>query len=141
MLTSNDLLEWVEEKTPDHYQRLTEKSAIHPGRGTFVGIMYLTGKLAGEAGEVAELIFKALRDDNIAIEAQSGKFGQDYFAFENFSDERKAKLVKELGDVLWYVARLADEIGVDLSEVMGENLLKLQQRSAKGKLHGDGSDR
>lgn len=67
--------------------------------------------LAGEAGEVADHIKKGVFHDH----------GVD-----------KEKLVKELGDVLWYVAALATKIDVPLGEIMERNIIKLQQRYPDG---------
>ena len=70
-------------------------------------IIYLALAINGEAGEVAEVVKKAWRD---------GK------------EVDKEWLVEELGDVLWYVAVLAHELGVPLSEVMEKNIEKLRKR-------------
>lgn len=87
-------------------------------------IFYCTLKLNGEAGEVAEQVGKALRDDG-------GKF----------TLERVSKIKKELGDVYWYLARLCHHFGFDPNEVLRENLEKLAKRKFEGKIHGSGSDR
>lgn len=87
-------------------------------------LAYATLKLNGEAGEVAELIGKALRDDGGVI-----------------SMERSAKLEKEVGDVLWYVAELCTIMGWSFSELASKNLQKLAKRKDDGTLKGDGSDR
>lgn len=87
-------------------------------------LAYATLKLNGEAGEVAELIGKALRDDGGVI-----------------SMERSANLEKEVGDVLWYVAELCTIMGWSLSELASKNLEKLSKRQSEGTLKGSGSDR
>lgn len=88
------------------------------------GIMYCALKLNGEAGEVAEKVGKALRDDRSLI-----------------TDERRLALIIELGDVLWYIANLADELSVSLDEVARQNLNKLADRKARNVLHGSGDNR
>jgi NTP pyrophosphatase (non-canonical NTP hydrolase) len=103
------------------YQRQSRRTAEYP-RGAWLA--YPALGLAGEAGEVAEHAKKAIRDD-------AGKV----------SDERKAAMSKELGDVLWYVAQLATELGLDLDEIAGQNLEKLLSRQARGVLSGSGDDR
>jgi NTP pyrophosphatase (non-canonical NTP hydrolase) len=74
-------------------------------------LQYVTLGLNGEAGEVAELIKKAMRNEGGEI-----------------SPERIELLKKELGDVLWYLTRLADELGTDLAEVAQANVEKLYAR-------------
>lgn len=91
---------------------------------TLLRLMYCTLKLNGEAGEVAEHIGKALRDDAGII-----------------THERRALLEKEIGDVMWYVSQLCTELQLDLGLVMQANLTKLMKRQEEGKLHGSGSDR
>ena len=103
------------------YQRQSRRTAEYPREAW---LAYPALGLAGEAGEVAEHAKKAIRDDE-------GKV----------SDERKAAMAKELGDVLWYVAQLATELGLDLDEIAGQNLDKLLSRQARGVLSGSGDDR
>jgi len=67
--------------------------------------------LAGEAGEVADLIKKGIYHER----------GLDH-----------DKLKKELGDVLWYVAALSRDLGFTLSEIMTTNIEKLKARFPEG---------
>lgn len=108
------------------YQTETETTAVYPdaGEGTLDAVTYTTLGLAGEAGEVAEQIKKMLRDDDGEL-----------------NDAREKKIVKEIGDVLWYAARLAAELDLDLDEIAVENLAKLQARKTNNTLHGEGSSR
>jgi NTP pyrophosphatase (non-canonical NTP hydrolase) len=103
------------------YQRQSRRTAEYPREAW---LAYPALGLAGEAGEVAEHAKKAIRDDG-------GKV----------TDERKAKLAKELGDVLWYVAQLASELDLDLNEIAQGNLDKLFSRQQRGVLSGSGDDR
>lgn len=107
----------------NEYQAFARTTAIHPRR-TVAALTYLALGLNGEAGEVADKIKKVIRDDNSIL---TGEVFQD--------------LVKEIGDVLWYVARLADELGFDLSEVAQENVNKLRGRKDRGTLGGSGDNR
>lgn len=108
----------------DSYQSVATDFAIYPSKGTFAGITYITLKLNGEAGEIAEKVGKVLRDDNGAL-----------------SREKRAALLLELGDVLWYVAALGNELGYSLCEIANTNIKKLADRSTRGKLQGSGDNR
>jgi NTP pyrophosphatase (non-canonical NTP hydrolase) len=57
------------------------------------------------------------------------------------TDDIKEKIGDEIGDVLWYCAVLADDLGQSLSEIANRNLLKLANRQKLGKLHGSGDKR
>ncbi|MBI2889017.1 MAG: nucleoside triphosphate pyrophosphohydrolase family protein [Candidatus Liptonbacteria bacterium] len=108
--------------TFEEYQKESRKTAIYPNSGS--NLVYPVLGLAGEVGEVAEKVKKAFRDDGGVM-----------------SDERKAALRGELGDVLWYVAQVATELGLSLEEVAKGNIEKLFSRKERGTLHGDGDTR
>ena len=57
------------------------------------------------------------------------------------SDERRGAMRKELGDVLWYVAQLASELGLELEDIAAANLEKLLSRQRRGVLSGSGDER
>lgn len=99
----------------------TQNDAFADGM-QILSLMYCAGKLNGEAGEVAEIIFKGFR---------GGKL----------EDDKKDKLFYELGDLMWYVSELCTLCGFKLSDVMLANIEKLQSRKERGVLHGYGSDR
>lgn len=80
--------------------------------------------LVGESGEVAEKIKKWMRDANMQLDMLD-----------------REDLTKELGDVLWYVAVLADRLGVSLDEVGLKNVAKLQSRVERGVISGSGDNR
>ena len=104
------------------YQSRSRATAVYPAAGE--NLLYPTLGLCGEAGEVAEKIKKMVRDDGGVL-----------------SDERRESLAKELGDVLWYVAQIATEAGLDLDEIAGSNLEKLLSRQRRQVLQGSGDDR
>ena len=104
------------------YQRRSRVTAVYPGAGD--NLTYPALGLCGEAGECAEKVKKAIRDDGGVL-----------------SDERRAALAAELGDVLWYVAQLATEAGLDLEELAEANLEKLASRQRRSVLHGSGDTR
>ena len=76
--------------------------------------------LIGESGEIAEKIKKLLRD-NTRVEAQD--------------------IIKELGDVAFYLTALANYFGSSLQEVLELNMIKLNDRQERGVLKGSGDNR
>ena len=95
---------------------------MYPDAGS--NLTYPALGLCGEAGEAAEKVKKAIRDDG----------GQ-------LTPERREALAAELGDVLWYVAQLATEAGLDLDQIAGANLDKLLSRRDRDVLQGSGDFR
>ena len=108
--------------TPDLYERLAGETAIFPKEKA---LEYLALGLTSEAGEVAGKVKKLIRD------------GEDKEGFEL----KKIAISHEIGDVLWYCAMLAKEVGVPLNEIMRDNLAKLYSRKERGTLSGSGDDR
>ena len=104
------------------YEAMTHETASYPKH---LGIMYTVLGLNGEAGEVAEKLKKILRDK----------------PKEGASEEDIIEIEKELGDVLWYVARCAHEMGSSLEAVAKMNMEKLISRKNRGTLHGNGDNR
>jgi NTP pyrophosphatase (non-canonical NTP hydrolase) len=104
------------------YQHRSRATAVYPDAGD--NLTYPALGLCGEAGECAEKVKKAIRDDGGLL-----------------SDERRTALAAELGDVLWYVAQLATEAGLDLDEIAEDNLAKLLSRQDRGVLQGSGDSR
>ena len=106
----------------DTYQDCAADTAVYPVLGH--AIVYPALGLAGEAGEVAEKVKKAMRDD-----------GQE------LTDERRQGIMKELGDVLWYVSEVARQAGFKLSEIAWGNIEKLAERKERGAINGEGDER
>lgn len=107
--------------TLDEYQDNCISTAIYPPQ---VGLLYTSLGLCSEAGEVADKIKKSIRD-------KAGDLDQ------NDLDG----LAKELGDVLWYVAAMANELDMSLGEIADKNLSKLRSRAERDVLTGSGDDR
>lgn len=80
--------------------------------------------LNGEAGEVADVVKKAYRDDE-------GAFTQD----------RLTSLQKELGDTLWYLTAICNDFGWDVEDILKMNVKKLESRRDRGVLTGSGDNR
>lgn len=118
----------VAEGTFKAYQRAATKTAIYPGQGTPLGLAYCALKLNGEAGELAEHVGKAMRDDGFMSEGA-------------LRSARMALVVKEVGDVLWYLSAICNEVGCTLEDAAAINLRKLKDRSDRDALQGSGDER
>ena len=108
--------------TPDLYENLAGQTAIFPEEKA---LEYLALGMTSEAGEVAGKVKKLIRD------------GEDKEGFEM----KKLAIASEIGDVLWYCAMMAKEVGVPLNDILKENLKKLHSRKERGTLHGSGDNR
>lgn len=106
----------------DEYQRLALRTAAPRTKPN--ELLHLVLGLVGESGEVAEKFKKWVRDAG--------------------SDESRIDtddLAKELGDVLWYTAVLADYFDISLSSIGERNIAKLASRAERGMLGGSGDNR
>ena len=103
----------------NNYQRQAKETAIYPENAK---IVYPALGLAGEAGEVADKVKKIYRD------------GKDDARF-------RGEIAKEIGDVLWYCATLADDLGFSLQQVAEMNIHKLKSRKVAGTIGGSGDNR
>lgn len=99
------------------YQAAAYATAIFPDE---VRILYPALGLAGEVGEVLNKIKKHYRD-GVPLDREA--------------------LKAELGDVLWYVAVLAEDLDISLEMAAQDNLAKLQSRKSRGTLQGSGDNR
>ena len=113
--------------TLNEYQQVSSQTAIYPGQGTPLGLAYVALKMNGEAGEFAEHVGKAMRDE----ELMQGTL--DPF--------RRELLIKEIGDVLWYLGAASRELGIALEEAANLNIRKLQDRQRRNTLQGSGDER
>lgn len=145
--------------TLDEYQDFTDETAIYPGRGSAAGLIYAALELNGEAGEVADIVKKHLRDDIVnTVDPQANTpagplasilgstvFGDNPDAVIEYNgylvESKHEALKKELGDVLYGLARVAREIGVPLSEIAEQNMTKLRSRKERGVIQGSGDER
>jgi NTP pyrophosphatase (non-canonical NTP hydrolase) len=115
---------WIKEKYKmdfNKYQETAVETAIYPDTHR---ILYPALGMAGEAGEVANKVKKIIRDGP-----------------ENMPDDWKDQLASEIGDVLWYCAALANDIGMPLSLIAAQNRDKLLERKQKGTISGSGDKR
>jgi NTP pyrophosphatase (non-canonical NTP hydrolase) len=108
----------------DQYQEVASNYAMFPSD---TSLMYLTLGLCGESGEVAEKIKKYVREN--------GPLQNTY------PTHYKEALIRELGDVLWYLANLAKVLNVPLNDVARKNIEKIQKRLENNTIKGEGDDR
>lgn len=97
------------------YQQLALQTAVYPNQDTRDGLIYTVLALCGEAGELANKLKKHIRAR---------------------TEVNEEVLAYELGDVLWYVAATANELGYELNSVALHNLVKLEERHKQNKLVG-----
>jgi NTP pyrophosphatase (non-canonical NTP hydrolase) len=118
---SNESNKYKKVSDLDMYQKVAITTAIYPREQA---IIYPTLGLTGEAGEVANKVKKIIRDG---------------------SDSKDEKLVSEIkseiGDCLWYIAVLASDFDIKLSDIASTNLEKLANRKKNGTIHGSGDNR
>lgn len=103
------------------YQELIEMTASYPEN---MKILYPSLGLGGECGEVLEKVKKVFRD----------KGGE-------FNEETKKEIAKELGDVLWYIQALCNDLGLNMQDVALMNVEKLLSRKERNMIHGNGDNR
>lgn len=106
----------------NYYQKQSQSTAKYPNIGN--NTVYPVLGLCGEAGEVAEKIKKIQRDKNGVM-----------------SDEDRQEIAKELGDVLWYISAMSNELDMSLQEIAEINLTKLFSRRERGVISGNGDNR
>lgn len=106
--------------TFDEYQELMDRRSICPED---MKVVYPALGIAGEAGEVADKVKKICRDHE-----------------KNFMPFRR-DIGKELGDVLWYISRLAGDLGYKLSDIAKMNVEKVNSRWNTNTVHGQGDNR
>lgn len=113
----------------NEYQKLALQTAVYP---TEYKILYPALGMNGEAGEVADKVKKVIRD-TIVLKDCNGTIV--------LPKDKSVELAKEVGDVLWYCATLAKDLGFSLEEIAQMNVDKLQSRQSRGKLGGSGDNR
>lgn len=106
------------------YDLRAEAVAIYPGQGTLAGLTYAALGMGGETGEFQDKLKRVFRDDGGVL-----------------TSDRIAALRLECGDVLWYVAAAARELGCTLEQIAEMNLAKLESRKDRGVVQGQGDNR
>ncbi|MBI9082714.1 MAG: nucleoside triphosphate pyrophosphohydrolase family protein [Desulfobacterales bacterium] len=90
----------------------------------FKQVLFAALGITGEGGEVADKVKKILRDKQGIVSPTDCR-----------------ELLLELGDVQWYIAKMARALGSNLSEVIAMNQVKLEDRAARNKINGEGDNR
>ena len=103
----------------EDYTRITEETAVYPSGDETEAILYCTLGLSGEVGEVVDVVKKQWRKQGFLYSKDS---------------QFKAKLIDELGDVMWYMAQLMWNAHIDIDDVIKNNVKKLQERKNAGTL-------
>ena len=118
---SNESNKYKKVSDLDMYQKVALTTAIYPREQA---IIYPTLGLTGEAGEVANKVKKIIRDGS------------------NTNDDNLVSEIKsEIGDCLWYIAVLASDFNIKLSDIASTNLEKLANRKQNNTIHGSGDAR
>jgi NTP pyrophosphatase (non-canonical NTP hydrolase) len=111
--------------TMNEYQADAATTAIYKWK-----VIYPALGLANEAGEVLGKLKKLIRDNDVRFDGNS-----------KITDQQRADLGAELGDVLWYISNLSRDLGLTLNDIAVMNLEKLQSRQERGTLGGSGDNR
>jgi NTP pyrophosphatase (non-canonical NTP hydrolase) len=111
----------------DNYQDDAETFAIYN-----YPLIYPVMGLAGECGEVHEVVKRLVRDKAFKVGSNPEEF---------VSEEDKQKIAHELGDVLWYLTAIASDLGLRLSDIANQNLEKLTDRQLRDVIQGSGDTR
>ena len=115
--------------TVNEYQEAALATAVYPEQ---FRVIYPALGMNGEAGEVADKVKKVIRDTVLSIDTNGAII---------LPHDNRIELAKEIGDVLWYCAILANDLGMKLDDVAQMNINKLKSRQERGKLSGSGDNR
>ena len=130
------------------YQRKAMNTCMDSSRN----MSYMALGLMSEVGEFTGKIAKAIRKGNVYIGKEiqgnidcknDSDLHIDYNALQHGVDiiDFEIGLRAELGDILWFVAGIAEVMGWNLSEVAQENIAKLASRKERGVIDGNGDNR
>lgn len=107
--------------TFNEYQENTKLTAKYPKNKA---LEYVILGLVGESAEIANKYKKVIRDNDGVL-----------------TEERRNQIIDEIGDVMWYVSQLCNELGVNLETLCEKNINKLLDRKERGVIKGDGDIR
>ena len=117
------------------YQESLQQFAVYPKA---FALEYLVCGLASEAGKAAGKLKKLIRGDYYEVsDPVDGQEAGKRIALDSFEKDLHA----ELGDVMWYVARICSETGTTLDKIMADNIKKLKSRLERNTIKGSGDAR
>lgn len=108
--------------TFDEYQKASTSTAQYSD--FYVPWVYIALGIAGESGELVDKLKKVGRNNNGV-----------------FTDEAKLEIQKEIGDVLWYLSQLCEQLGISLEDAARLNREKLEDRKSRGVIKSRGDNR
>lgn len=110
----------------DDYQKQAIVTDAFGGKGDVNSVAFINKVLGlvGETGEVAEKLKKIQRNNNGSM-----------------SKEERKELLKELGDILWYLSAIAYYLGEPLGKIAGSSLDKVLDRQSRGVIKSSGDNR
>ena len=114
-----------------------QKKAMMTAMPSCSNLIYMLGLLHEEAGELQGKINKAQRKELLVAEGNNWVWKGTQEELAQFNEE----CFKELGDVCWSVAGIAEEFDWELGDVMQGNLDKLSDRNIRGVIVGNGDNR
>lgn len=121
--------------TFEKYNEVVKQFAQYPQLGA--NMVYPAMGIVGEAGELCDKIKKHWRNKTIP-----GNINDiTAMGATSLTIEEKANIVLEMGDVLWYLNALANELNVSLDEVAYKNMIKLADRAKRNMIKSEGDSR
>lgn len=118
-------------KYPAIAAEIVKSEHLSTGTESILNFLLLGTGIAGETGELVEKFKKVIRDKKYTIENGKVVITPSYRTF----------VVKEFGDLFYYLGQAMMELDISMSEVLKANLNKVHTRNETGKVHGDGDER
>lgn len=130
--------------TFEQYSKDVSGTAQYPLVGD--NMVYPALKLAGEAGELADKIGKHWRnktkkENESSLDIPERDISADNMSSSSLSAEDRLEIIKEVGDVLWYLNALCVELETSLQYAARMNRDKLLDRQARGTICSRGDNR
>jgi len=120
----------------------TFKTAIYPKDNHKID--YLMLGLMSEVGELASIFKRIYRDVDLQEDNNNvSKIEKmiDLYDLDCVDPEVRQKVILEMGDIMWYMARLSVELNIQFEVILQKNIEKLEKRKINNTLHGSGDER